>query len=120
MRKALSKLGKNKPLKVVAGTISFVFNLALLILGASFMIISAGSVGPGDVELVIEGIGRVGGVNGHGVVFFFGFLMAVAPVTVGMKSLTEVLLYEKDKDKQPIRGIPKIAWHTIQHFAPFL
>ena len=120
MRKILNDFAKNKPLKIVVGLVSFFFNLALLISGITFMAISAGSIGPGGIEIVLDGVGKVTSLNGHGVVFFFGFLMTIAPITIGLKALTEVLLHEKDKDDKPIEGFWKTAWHTIQHHAPLL
>jgi hypothetical protein len=97
-------------MKLAAGIFLFIMDVVAFAFGIVLILTGVGVVtsqgGEGNIEVVIDKIGKITGINGNLVIFLAGIALVLVSVTYALKAFKEAAKTE--------RG-PRDA---IRHFAP--
>jgi hypothetical protein len=85
----------NRTIKLIFGSVCFLFNLAVLVSGIYLIIVCFPGLGEGEARVTVKDLGEVSGVNGHAVGLFIGAAMVLCSLMYTHKAYRETLGYER-------------------------
>lgn len=92
-----------RTIKLIFGSICFVFNLCALLTGVILIFQSLPFVGEGKATAVVKALGEIPGVNGYAVGLFLGAAIVFVSLMYTHKSYQEALNFEQRSLSDVIR-----------------
>jgi hypothetical protein len=84
---------------------------------AAQLVLAAG--GEGTIHVVVEGVGKVTGINGAGAVVLAGIFILLTAAALTLKAIAEIKYEVADAQKEG-KEPPNPLWTAVKHFNPTL